>query len=169
MSARAPGGMAGGQGSAEARGKGVLGWREWVALPELGLTAIRAKVDTGARTSCLHVESSETFWRGDAEWVRFQLRPERDAEAVPAEALIVDRRDVTDSSGHRSLRVFIRTSLVVRGQQYPIELNLTNRLQMLFPMLLGRTALIGRWMVDPSRSFTAPGPGEHVPPSGASG
>lgn len=148
---------------------GVLGWREWVGLPDLGLPAICAKVDTGARTSCLHVESSETFWRDDVEWVRFQLRPERGLPALPAEARIVDRREVTDSSGHRSLRVFIRTTLEVHGLRYPIELNLTNRLQMLFPMLLGRTALIGRWRVDPALSFTAGEPPDPARGEGSAG
>lgn len=133
---------------------GVLGWREWVALPDLGMPAIRAKVDTGARSSSLHVEDSETFWQNDREWVRFSLRAERHAEAVACEAPIVDRREVTDSSGHRSLRVFIRTRISIGGHDHEIELNLTRRHQMLFPMLLGRTALSGRWLVDSAASFT---------------
>jgi hypothetical protein len=133
---------------------GVLGWREWVALPDLGMPAIRAKVDTGARSSSLHVEASETFWQGDQEWVRFELRAERHAPAVACAAPIVDRREVTDSSGHRNLRVFIRTRVGIGGHEHEIELNLTRRHQMLFPMLLGRTALSGRWLVDPAASFT---------------
>jgi len=130
-----------------------LGWREWVGLPALGLPAIRAKVDTGARTSALHVEFNEDFQRDGKPWVRFGLRPNRHAAPRLCEAEVVDRREVTDSSGLRRPRVFIRTEVRIGSLQYPIELNLTQRHQMLFPMLLGRTALAGRWVVDPSGSF----------------
>ena len=130
-----------------------LGWREWLALPELGLPAIRAKVDTGARSSALHVEYSETFVEGGVEWVRFGIRPTRRGKVRERQARVVDRREVTDSGGKRSLRVFIRTQLALGGQRYEIELNLTQRKEMLFPMLLGRTAVAGRWIVDPAGSF----------------
>lgn len=150
-----------GSAIANATHLGVLGWREWVALPDLGMPAIRAKVDTGARSSSLHVEASETFWQGDQEWVRFELRAERHAPSVACAARIVDRREVTDSSGHRNLRVFIRTRVRIGGHEHEIELNLTRRHQMLFPMLLGRTALSGNWLVDPAASFTrGEGPGD---------
>jgi hypothetical protein len=131
----------------------VLGWREWLGLPALGLPVIRAKVDTGARTSALHVEYSETEWREGVEWVRFGLRPKRHARVRDCVAPVVDRREVTDSSGKRTLRIFLRTELQIGALRYPIELNLTQRHQMLFPMLLGRTALAGRWMIDPAGSF----------------
>lgn len=132
----------------------VLGWREWLALPDLGIAAIRAKVDTGARSSALHVDAMSEFERAGATWVRFALSPDpgNDRPAL-AEARVVDRRMVTDSGGHRTERVFIRTGLHLAGVVREIEINLTDRRNMLFPMLLGRTALEGRFLVDPARSF----------------
>jgi hypothetical protein len=131
----------------------LLGWREWLALPDLDLAAIRAKVDTGARSSALHVEHSQTFVEDAQEWVQFGIRPSRGSRIRDCRAPVIDRREVTDSGGKRSLRVFIRTTLVLGTQRYPIELNLTQRRDMLFPMLLGRTAVAGRWIVDPAGSF----------------
>ena len=131
----------------------ILGWREWLGLPELGLPVIRAKVDTGARTSALHVEYSDVERRDGDEWVCFGLRPKRHARVRDCLARVIDHREVTDSSGKRTLRVFIRTQLQIGALRYPIELNLTQRHQMLFPMLLGRTALAQRWMIDPAGSF----------------
>ncbi|KAA2285281.1 ATP-dependent zinc protease family protein [Arenimonas fontis] len=131
-----------------------LGWREWVALPALGIVAMRAKVDTGARSSALHVEFQESFRREGVEWVRFAV-----ATGVHgfgdslAEAPVLDRRSVTDSGGHSTQRVFIRTSLRLAGQEWEADINLTRRRNMLFPMLLGRTALAGRFVVDPAASF----------------
>lgn len=132
----------------------VLGWREWVALPALGIAAIRVKVDTGARTSSLHVDRLEVFRRDGAEWVRFGI--DTGFEGAPpavAEAAVADRRPVTDSGGHTTERIFIRTTLRLAGEAFEIETNLTNRRNMLFPMLLGRTALAGRFLVDPAQSF----------------
>ncbi|MDW8479019.1 MAG: RimK/LysX family protein [Xanthomonadales bacterium] len=132
----------------------TVGWREWLALPALGIAAIRAKIDTGARSSALHVEALERFRAGDREWVRFTVLPARDAErTVSCEAEIIDVRPVTDSGGRTTERPFIRTLLAVAGQSWPIEINLTRRTHMLFPMLLGRTAMAGRMLVDPSASF----------------
>jgi hypothetical protein len=131
----------------------ILGWREWLGLPELGLPVIRAKVDTGARTSALHVEYSEVEQRDGVEWVRFGLRPKRHARVRDCLARVIDHREVTDSSGKRTQRVFISTELQIGALRYPIELNLTRRHEMLFPMLLGRTALAGWWMIDPAGSF----------------
>lgn len=135
-------------------GRVVLGWREWLALPELGIRAIRAKVDTGARSSALHVVDQELFRRDDADWVRFALEtgePGQSSQVV--EARVVDRRRVTDSGGHSSERIFIRTRLCLAGRQWRAELNLAQRRNMLFPMLLGRTAMAGRFIVDPEASF----------------
>ncbi|GIX35164.1 MAG: ribosomal protein S6 modification protein [Lysobacteraceae bacterium] len=131
----------------------LLGWREWLALPDLGLHRVRAKVDTGARSSALHVESSRTFTDRGTEWVRFTIRPDSRRDCLEAVAPVHDRRWVTDSGGHRTQRVFIRTTLRLGGRSWPIELNLTGRRGMLFPMLLGRTALAGRCRVDPGGSF----------------
>lgn len=134
----------------------ILGWREWVGLPALDIEHIRAKLDTGARSSCLHVEQSEEYLDGGQLWIRFAIDPiaKRDRTRNWYAAPIVDKREVTDSSGHRSVRPFIRTPLRIAGQQYDIEINLTNRREMLFPMLLGRTALVNRIMVDPALSYT---------------
>jgi hypothetical protein len=134
----------------------VLGWREWLALPDLGIHAIRAKLDTGARSSALHVDTLETFQSGGREWVRFSVAtglPQ--ADQVLVESTVHDRRPVTDSGGHVSERIFVRTRLALAGQEYPIEINLTSRRNMLFPMLLGRTALARHFLIDPARSFRA--------------
>jgi hypothetical protein len=133
----------------------VLGWREWVALPALGLLALRAKVDSGARSSALHVHGEECFLRDGADWVRFAV--DDGAPGTPpkrVEAPIADKRVVTDSGGHRRLRVFIRTELQLPdGRAWPIELNLAERRHMLFPMLIGRMSLPRGTLVAPRRSF----------------
>ena len=131
----------------------VLGWREWVALPGLGIGAIRAKVDTGARSSALHVDRQWRFTEGGAPWVGFELHGSgRRAPAIRGCAPIADERWVTDSGGHRTRRVFLRTSLAVGGNERMLDINLTDRAGMLYPMLLGRTALQGGFVVDPARS-----------------
>lgn len=133
----------------------ILGWREWVGLPALAIGAIRAKLDTGARSSALHVDGAEEFIEQGAPWIRFAIDPvaRRKRRKKWFSAPIVDKREVTDSSGHRSLRPFIRTPLLIADQRFDIEINLTNRREMLFPMLLGRTALVGRILVDPALSY----------------
>jgi hypothetical protein len=132
-----------------------VGWREWLALPELGIAEIKAKIDTGARTSSLHVERLEEFTREGARWVRFELMPasRRRKRTRAFEAPVVDERPVTDSGGNRASRLFIRTPVVIGPHTWTIEINLTNRKSMLFPMLLGRTAMAGRLHVDPAQSF----------------
>lgn len=131
-----------------------LGWREWLALPALGIVAIRAKVDTGARSSCLHVESHETFHRDGVEHVRFRVETGVPGEAPRlAESPVLERRRVTDSGGHTTERIFIRTPMRLAGLEWPAEVNLMTRRNMRFPMLLGRTALAGRFLVDPAASF----------------
>ena len=133
----------------------LVGWREWLALPDLGLAAIKAKFDTGARSSSLHVERWELFERNGARWVRFELNPgsRRAALERRVEAPVLDTRMVTDSGGNRAVRPFVRTVLRLGPSSWPIEINLTNRKAMLFPLLIGRTAMSGRIVVDPSRSF----------------
>lgn len=132
-----------------------LGWREWLSLPDLDIPAIKAKIDTGARSSALHAASVAPFDRGGREWVRFTVHPARDRQdiLVTAEAPVLERRVVSDSGGHRENRIFIRTRLCAGKVDWPIEINLTDRESMLFPMLLGRTAMSGRIKVVPDRSY----------------
>lgn len=133
----------------------TLGWREWLALPDFGVRAIKAKLDSGARSSSLHVEAIEEFVRDGIAWVRFALDPSTRSgrRARWFEAPLADRRKVTDSGGSCALRPFIRTRVRVGEEVFEIETNLTNRHGMMFPMLLGRTAMAGRVIVDPERSF----------------
>ncbi len=132
----------------------VLGWRERVELPQLGIHRLRVKVDSGARSSCLHVEDQWRFVEAGAPWVGFRLRTGRpDGGMIEAASPLLDERVVTDSGGHRGLRPFIRTRLVLAGVTRDIDINLTDRRRMRFAMLLGRTAMQGAFMVDPSRSW----------------
>ncbi len=135
----------------------VIGWREWVALPELGVHHIKAKLDTGARSSALHAYQLHVFEDDDGEHARFEIHPVQRsaADAVTTTAPVVDWRDVTSSAGHRERRPVILTTLEVAGQSWDIEVTLTNRDAMGFRLLLGRQAIRGRFVVDPGRSFLA--------------
>lgn len=141
-----------------------LGWREWLALPDLGIPAIKAKIDTGARSSALHAASVSTFECGGAEWARFTLHPVRGRRdiLVTTQAPVLDRRVVSDSGGNREQRIFIRTRVRAGDETWPIELNLTDRESMLFPMLLGRTAMKGRVHVLPDQSYRLGKPSEDL-------
>ncbi len=132
-----------------------IGWREWVALPDLGIDAIKAKADTGARTSALHAYNIEPFRRAGALWLRFELHPLQRSEAtkVVCEAPAIDERTVRNSGGGVEYRYIIRTLLRLGDRSWPIELALANRDQMGFRMLLGRTALEDRVLVEPGRSY----------------
>ena len=133
----------------------TVGWREWVNLPDLGLPAIKAKVDTGARTSALHAFEVRPFLEGRKQRVEFKIHPrQRDQETMAVcTADVIDERSVTDSGGHKEQRWVIRTPLTLGSETWPIEITLTSRDDMLFRMLLGRTAIRDRFLVNPARSY----------------
>ena len=123
----------------------TVGWREWLSLPQLGLTRIKAKVDTGARTSAIHAFSVEEFEQDQQLWVRFGVHPNQgDNDTIKwCEALVIDQRNVTDSGGHTEKRYVIQTELSLGQKQWPIEVTLTNRDNMLFRMLM-KIAVLSR-------------------------
>lgn len=132
----------------------MLGWREWASLPDLGITNIKVKVDTGARTSCLHAFKLEPFQKDDAEWLRIWVHPSQDSNVEHVcEAPVLEQRTVTDSGGHRETRYVIQTTLVIGDKSFRTEVTLTNRDTMKFRMLLGRQAMNGRYIVDPKASY----------------
>jgi len=133
----------------------IVGWREWLSLPSLGVARIKAKIDSGARSSALHVVWQERFHAGGAPWVRFAVESDGPGSAsVECAAPVLDERNVTDSGGHTTRRPFIRAQVCLGEFCWPIEINLTDRRHMLFPMLLGRTAMQQqRLLVDPSLSY----------------
>ena len=129
----------------------MLGWREWVSLPELGIARIKAKVDTGARTSAIHAFSLE---RISAKRVRFAVHPiQKSTQTVWCEAQVLEDRWVSDSGGNRELRPVILTPMRLGDVSAEIEVTLTTRSTMLFRMLLGRTAINGHYTVNPAASF----------------
>lgn len=145
----------------------VLGWREWVGLPDLGLPLIKAKLDTGARTSALHAFDLDTETDADGRlWARFAVHPlqNRLDLAVHCRAPVLDQRLVSDSGGHREQRFVIVTQLLLGSDSWPIELTLTNRDTMRFRMLLGRTALARRALVDSGYSYALGQPRDANPP-----
>lgn len=135
--------------------KPVIGWREWVALPDLAIPRIKAKIDTGARTSALHAFFVTPFRDRGVLKVRFRVHPLQKCKdpVAEGEAEVIDRRWVSDSGGHRERRYVILTTIHLGPELWPIEMTLTNRDNMQFRMLLGRTAMKGRFIVDPGRSY----------------
>lgn len=132
----------------------LIGWREWLSLPELNISAIKAKIDTGARTSALHAFFVEPFSKKDLQMVRFGVHPLQGREDIEVicEHPIKDYRVVTDSGGHREMRYVIETQVRLGELTWPIEMTLTNRDSMKFRMLLGRTAMKDIAVI-PSKSF----------------
>jgi len=136
----------------------AIGWREWLALPSLGIQEIKAKVDTGARTSALHTFDLEVYRdAAGLERVRFLVHPLQDDldYVVACDEPVASSRVVKDSGGHAEVRPFILAPVTLAGQTWTIEISLTSRDNMKFRMLLGRTAMKRRFIVDPSRSYLA--------------
>jgi hypothetical protein len=133
----------------------IIGWREWVVLPELGIPAIKAKIDTGARTSALHAFFVEPFSENGIQKVRFQIHPlqQRTDIELTCIAEVIDQRMVTDSGGHREMRYVIRSKILVGTTEIEAEITLTDRDTMQFRMLLGRTALADKFLVSPDLSY----------------
>lgn len=135
----------------------VIGWREWLALPSLGIDPIKAKIDTGARTSSLHAFNLRPFDEDGVPHIAFTVHPvqHRRRPAIRCQAQIHDARLVKSSSGHREMRYVIRVPVELNGVLWPIEVTLANRDSMGFRMLLGREAVRGRFLIDPDRSYIA--------------
>ncbi|MFA6051273.1 MAG: ATP-dependent zinc protease [Methylobacter sp.] len=135
--------------------KPMLGWREWVALPELNIARIKAKIDTGARSSALHAFAIEPYRKGGQRWIMFAMHPlqKRTDILIECHAPVKDRRWVSDSGGHRQRRYVIETQLIVGQSVIRAEMTLTNRDNMRFRMLLGRTAMDNRFIIDPGASY----------------
>ena len=137
------------------RNLSVIGWREWVALPNLGIKRIKVKVDSGARSSSLHAFDMETFEKHGEQWVRFKVHPLQRTrkKTVLAEARILEYRSVRSSTGIARRRPVIITEVELLGERWPVELTLASRDNMGFRMLLGREAFRGRFLVDGGKSF----------------
>ena len=132
-----------------------IGWREWAAFPDLKIPKIKAKIDTGARTSALHAFYVEPYRDKGVPMVRFGIHPRQKRTDVEIECVaeVADRRNVSDSGGHRERRYVIVSTVELGGLSWPIELTLTNRDTMRFRVLLGRTAMEERVLIDPGASF----------------
>jgi hypothetical protein len=132
-----------------------LGWREWIGFPDLNIDIIKAKIDTGARTSALHAFRVVPFTRAAQQWVRFSIHPvQRDTDTVvECEAPVKDQRTVRDSGGHEELRYVIEVLIKIGEDQFLAEVTLTDRDTMVFRVLLGRTALRGKYVIHPGKSY----------------
>jgi hypothetical protein len=142
----------------------VVGWREWVCVPALHLRPLKAKIDSGAKTCALHAFYVEPFQRDDQPWVRFGIHPRLNVRdfIVHCESPLIDRREVTDSGGHRELRCVIETTLQLGNHSFSAEVTLTDRETLQYRMLIGRNALRERFLVDSTQSFAL-----GKPPNGA--
>ncbi len=146
-----PGGMS------ESHSSITVGWREWARLPGSGVPWIKAKLDTGARTSALHAFAPEVYRKGRREWVRFSIHPWQgsDADAVEVTRPVLDRRRVRSSTGHVEERLVVPMRIRLAGTTIRAEVTLSRRDEMGFRMLIGREALRQGFLVDPSRSYVA--------------
>lgn len=144
------------EGKAKVRLGLTIGWREHVALPELGIADMRAKIDTGARTSAIHAKDMELFQREGEDWVRFRIPASRHHKRFRIEAPVLDQRDIKNTSGVPERRIVIRALLVLGSHRWHVDLSLADREKMGFDMILGRTAIRNRGiLVSPGRSFIA--------------
>jgi len=132
----------------------VIGWREFIGLPELGISQMAAKIDTGARTSALHTEDREPFERNGERWVRFKVPKVKGAPPHLVEAPIAVEREIKNTSGVPENRFVIRTLLMLGNHRWHIDVSLADRDAMTFDLIIGRTALKGRRiLVDPAHSY----------------
>ena len=133
----------------------ILGSEEWCSLPELGIPSIKARVDSGAKTSALHAINIAPFIKDGQNWVKFDINPIQNnvKTIIHCESPLVDKRVVKSSSGYREQRYVIQTSLEIGNSKWVIEMTLTNRDSMGFRMLLGREAMSGRVLVDPEQQY----------------
>lgn len=143
------------QGNVMPKEKKIIGWREWVKLPDLNIPFIKAKVDTGARTSSLHAFDLKTYKRRGQDYVAFTVYPEQRTKkpSIRVEAKVHEYRNVKSSTGHQSKRPVIITTLELHGETWPIEVTLANRDEMGFRMLLGRESFRGRVLIDAGKSY----------------
>ena len=131
----------------------VIGWRECVGLPDLGISAVEAKIDTGARTSALHAEDIEEYWQDGLHMARFHVPHGDKLHVSDCTARLVDRREVKNTSGEPAERMVIETTLLLNRRRWKIEVTLADRTNMTLPLILGRTALRRhRVLVDPGKS-----------------
>lgn len=144
----------------------AIGWREWVSLPQLGIDQVKAKIDTGARTSAIHAFDIDYFDEGNGLMVRFKIHPlQRDTGVtIQAIAPLLEKRHVRNSGGHAQERPVIKTPIALGNQRWDIELTLTNRDVMGFRMLLGREAVRRRFLVDPGDSYLMSAPTHALSP-----
>ena len=145
-------------------GQTVAGWKEWVSLPDLGVDWIKAKLDTGARSSSLHAYNIEVFERDGQPWTRFEIHPwqRSDNDAVPIELPLVDRRIIRSSTGHEEERLVVATTIRVAGHDVWSELTLANRDAMGLRMLIGRMTLRDRVLVNSVKPYLHGRPPRHV-------
>src|SRR6056297_2096910 len=143
----------------------IIGWREWLSLPELGIKYIKAKIDSGARSSSLHAFDTEFFERDGEQWVRFKVNPvqRNESRVVETAARVFDSRSIRSSSGESQVRPVIVTPLQLLGERFDIELTLADRNQMGFRMLLGREAFRRRFLIDPGKSYLGGVPKKRKP------
>lgn len=147
-----------------AAGATLAGWREWVRLPEIGVPWIKAKLDTGARTSTIHAYKIEPFERDGADWVRFRVRPWQEStdDETTVECPVHDVRSIRSSSGHVQERYVVKMRLELLGRRVTAEVTLSNRDQMGFRMLIGRQALRRGFAVDAGKSFLGGRAPKHI-------